>query len=82
MDRLISIGKTAELLGTTTGNLRRWDAEGKLSAVRTQGGHRRYRLSDIQRLQGIDPDQPREQEVVVAYCRVSSHENNTYIVNV
>lgn len=74
MDRLISIGKTAELLGTTTRNLRRWDEEGKLNAVRTQGGHRRYRLSDIQRLQGIDPDQPREQEVVVAYCRVSSHD--------
>jgi excisionase family DNA binding protein len=74
VDRLISIGKASTLLDVSIQTLREWDTEGKLKAVRTEGGHRRYRLSDIQRLQGIDPEQPREQEVVVAYCRVSSND--------
>lgn len=74
MDRLVNIGKVSKLLGVTTHTLREWDADGKLRAVRTEGGHRRYRLSDIQRLQGIAPDQPKDQEVVVVYCRVSSND--------
>jgi len=74
-EKLIGISETAELLGTNTRTLRRWDAEGKLEAVRTLGGHRRYRLSDIEALQGIDVDSRGENEdCVVVYCRVSSHE--------
>lgn len=74
MDQLINISKAAVLLGTTTRNLRRWDAEGKLQSVRTKGGHRRYRLSDIQKLQGIDPPETNHLEKVAVYCRVSSHD--------
>jgi len=34
--------------------LRYWDDTGKLVAVRTPGGHRRYRLSTIEKFQGLD----------------------------
>ncbi len=37
-----SIQEAAELLGVSIPKLRRWDAEGVLVAVRTDGGHRRY----------------------------------------
>ncbi|PIY80383.1 MAG: hypothetical protein COY80_03260 [Candidatus Pacebacteria bacterium CG_4_10_14_0_8_um_filter_42_14] len=47
--KLISIGKTAELLGISVDTLRRWDKSGKFSSVRTgSGGHRFYRFADIE----------------------------------
>ena len=75
MDRLISIGKAADLLGVTKTTLRTWDSDGKIESVRTEGGHRRFRLSDIQRLQGLEQNHNTSRiEIVVVYCRVSSHD--------
>jgi excisionase family DNA binding protein len=65
MDRLISIGELAELKAVSVDTIRRWEKEGKLESVRTDGGHRRYRLSDFV-----------EQKTgkTIAYARVSSHD--------
>ncbi len=52
MTKLIKIDEAASLLGVSIKTLQRWDIEGKLSANRTIGGHRRYKLSDIQTLIG------------------------------
>ena len=51
METLISLKQAAEMLGVCTETLRIWDNEKKLKANRTKGGHRRYRLSDIIKLQ-------------------------------
>ncbi len=51
--KLAGIAKTAELLGVGISTLRAWDDSGALKAERTRGGHRRYRIEDIERLQGI-----------------------------
>jgi len=72
-EKLISISKAAELLDITTKSLRNWEADGKLVPVRTAGGHRRYRLSDIEKLQGISSKEDLTSEVAI-YCRVSSHD--------
>ncbi len=40
--RLISIGEAAEYLGVSVMTLRRWDASGKLVALRRPSGHRYY----------------------------------------
>jgi diguanylate cyclase (GGDEF)-like protein/PAS domain S-box-containing protein/excisionase family DNA binding protein len=45
-----SIQETSELLGIPIPKLRRWDEQGVLVAVRTQGGHRRYSKELIDRL--------------------------------
>jgi putative resolvase len=65
VDRLISIGELAELKAVSVDTIRRWEKEGKLESVRTDGGHRRYRLSDLV-----------EQKIgkTIAYARVSSHD--------
>jgi IS605 OrfB family transposase len=65
VDRLISIGELAELKAVSVDTIRRWEKEGKLESVRTDGGHRRYRLSDFV-----------EQKIgkTIAYARVSSHD--------
>ena len=72
-DRLIGLSEAAELLGAGASTLRLWDASGKLPALRTVGGHRRYRLSDIERHQGKSPEAANE-AVTAAYCRVSGHD--------
>jgi len=74
-ERLLGPGKTAELLGVHISTLRRWDEDGTLEAVRTPGGWRKYRLSDIERFQGRESPEREKQEIrAVAYCRVSSHD--------
>lgn len=51
MDVLISINKAAKMLGVAQGTLRNWDRTGMLKSVKTIGGHRRYRLSDLEKFQ-------------------------------
>jgi len=71
MDKLISIGEAAELLGVSNTTLRRWERSKKLVPERTAGNQRRYRLSQI------NPALVRDAEVdrrTVAYARVSSHD--------
>jgi putative resolvase len=48
--KLISPKEAAEMLGVTIYTLRNWNVMGKLVAIKTMGGHRRYKLQDIQRL--------------------------------
>ena len=50
-NELISIGKASKLLGVCIATLRLWHRAGKLCPVKTLGGHRRYKLSDIKKLQ-------------------------------
>ena len=42
--------EAAELLGVHLSRLRRLEAAGRLVTVRTLGGHRRYRLDDVEAL--------------------------------
>lgn len=46
-DRLIGIKAASHMLGVCPDTLRIWDAQGKLPAIRTPNGHRRWRVSDI-----------------------------------
>ncbi len=71
-ERLIGIAETARRLGVGISTLRFWDETGKFNALRTTGGHRRYRESDIETLQGLIREEIRD--AVAIYCRVSSHE--------
>lgn len=78
-DNLINISEASQLLGVDNSTLRYWDKMDKLKPQRTVGGHRRYLLSDIKRLQGIDEDSleidsSSISNKVAVYCRVSSHE--------
>ncbi|MCL2125714.1 MAG: helix-turn-helix domain-containing protein, partial [Oscillospiraceae bacterium] len=47
MEKLVSIGKAAKILGVSEVTLRRWDEDGKLVSMKTEGGHRRYDMSKI-----------------------------------
>lgn len=46
----ITIGEAARILGVSLDTLRRWEAEGKIVAVRTPGGQRRFHRAEVDRL--------------------------------
>jgi len=73
MEKLITISEAARQLGVSMDALRKWDREGKMPAVRTAGGHRRYRQSDILNMQGLYSEESNHNKVCV-YCRVSSQD--------
>jgi len=76
-NNLIDIAQAAQFLGVDKVTLRYWDKAGKLVPQRTAGGHRRYLLSDIKKLQGIPEDKVDNiglSNKVAIYSRVSSHE--------
>lgn len=49
-ERLYTSGEVAAIVGVTTQTVISWTTQGKLPALRTVGGHRRYRESDIEKL--------------------------------
>lgn len=55
-------------LGVHVSSLRRWETEGKLKAIRTPGGQRRYLLEEVEKAANIAPT-----VVTVCYARVSTH---------
>lgn len=71
MDRFISIGEAAKKLGVSISTLRRWDAEGKLNAIRTRAGHRRYDMVELSELAN-QRSVARPTKKTIAYARVSS----------
>ena len=73
MERLITVSDAAQRLGVTKKTLQVWDNDGKLTALRTAGGHRRYRQSDVDKLQGLETEESNLNSVCV-YCRVSSQD--------
>ena len=49
-DPYIRVGEVAELLSVSPQTVARWAREGRIANLRTLGGHRRYRLADIEAL--------------------------------
>lgn len=66
------IGEAAAALGVHINTLRRWEAEGRLAAEHTAGGHRQYDLAKLR------PEMFRTKtsdiRKTIAYARVSSHD--------
>jgi len=50
MEKYLSIGKAAQVLGVTPLTLRRWEKAKVIRSERTPSGHRRYRADEIMRL--------------------------------
>lgn len=48
--RMVSLGEAAEALGVSTSTVRRWADSGRLRSARTTGGHRRFAIDEIRRL--------------------------------
>jgi len=47
--RLLTSSDVADLLGVSTGTVKRWSDEGRIECARTEGRHRRYTLEAVER---------------------------------
>lgn len=72
-DQLISISEASKMLGISNWTLRRYSKD-IIEPVTTQGNHRRYRLSDIEQLQGVPSKDTGRNNTTLVYVRVSSHD--------
>lgn len=78
-DEVLTIKKAAEILGVTPTSLRNWERAGKLKPFHTEGKHRRYYKSDIEKFGGIyvEPLMVSAGNRVAIYCRVSSSDQKS-----
>ncbi len=49
-DRLLTPGEVAALFRVDPKTVTRWAAAGRMSSIRTPGGHRRFRESEVRQL--------------------------------
>ena len=47
MNNLITVKEAANILGVSPKTVRRWENEGRISSLRTVGGHRRFAVTDL-----------------------------------
>jgi excisionase family DNA binding protein len=56
---LLTPAEVAKMFRVDPKTVTRWAKAGKLTAIRTLGGHRRYRRSEVHALLGIDAKEAR-----------------------
>ena len=81
MDKLLTLKETEQLLKVSKSTLQRWDNSGKLIALRTEGGHRRYKQSDIERLLGDNNNETNSDNddvIVATYARCSTSDRKQH----
>ncbi|TEB05702.1 hypothetical protein Psch_02743 [Pelotomaculum schinkii] len=71
MEKLLTSHQLAKLLNVWPETLRRWEREGKLIPLRTPGGHRRYKESQIMALIGEEITVNGTKQCAI-YARVST----------
>lgn len=49
-DKLLNPGEVAKIFGVDPKTVTRWAAAGLIRSIRTPGGHRRFRMSDVQKI--------------------------------
>lgn len=80
MDKLLTLQEAKSILNVSKSTLQRWDNNGKLVALRTEGGHRRYKLSDIENILGIinNKEEDNKEIIVAAYARCSTPDQKAH----
>lgn len=66
--KLLNIQEAAEIVGVHVDTLRSWEEKGVLKPTRTIGGHRRYKMEDIENLMGqVSPILSLAERQILAY---------------
>jgi excisionase family DNA binding protein len=64
-ERLLTPGEVAALFRVDPKTVTRWAASGRISSIRTPGGHRRFRESEVRALLGGDVKQAADNHSVL-----------------
>jgi len=78
---LLSAQKIKNLYGIHRNTLLKWEAEGLLKPVKTPGGQRRYKKTDIEKLLGLFQEEIVSEPKVILYARVSTKKQEKYLQN-
>lgn len=80
MDKLLTLKETQSILNVSKSTLQRWDKSEKLVALRTEGGHRRYKQSDIERIVGEKKASAEHgnETIVATYARCSTPDQKAH----
>jgi excisionase family DNA binding protein len=65
-ERLLTPGEVAALFRVDPKTVTRWAASGRISSIRTPGGHRRFRESEVRALLGGDSAAATESAIQLA----------------
>lgn len=81
MEKLFNLKEAMEYLHISKSTIHRWDREGVLVALRTNGGHRRYTKKQLDEVAGLSDEtivEPKNTEIrAVIYARCSTTEQKT-----
>lgn len=66
-DDMLRIGQAASLLGVSVDTLRRWEGDGRVDVLRTEGGQRVVPLAEVRRL--LDERPPTQHQLVASSAR-------------
>lgn len=75
MEQLLTIKQVSEILGVSKETLRIWDRNDVLPSIKTTGGHRRWKKTDINGYMGSQEEKEIKANEVCIYGRVSSSES-------
>lgn len=82
MDKLLTVEETKKILNVSKSTLQRWDKSGKLCALRTEGGHRRWKQSDIDKILGEEKSSiegsSKKDIIVATYARCSTPDQKAH----
>lgn len=79
MKQLLNMKEAMNYLNVSKVTLQRWDNSGKLKAVRTAGGHRRFKLYDLEKLAGTETEEIDNRDVIAAtYARCSTSDQKQH----
>lgn len=72
-DRLLTPGEVAQLFRVDPKTVTRWAAAGRISSIRTPGGHRRFRETEVRALlSGVQDDPEPAAQVPAQTTRVGA----------
>jgi predicted site-specific integrase-resolvase len=72
MDEFVSTKKACEIIGCVPRTLRNMDKDGRIKAVRTDSGQRKYNIKEYIKNMRPNSDIIARERINVCYCRVSS----------
>lgn len=80
MKNLLNMKEAMDYLNVSKITLQRWDNSGRLKAIRTSGGHRRYKLSDLEKFIGEYYAEGKETDdvIVATYARCSTSDQKQH----
>lgn len=77
---LLNLKDAMKFLNVSKSTLHRWDREGKLTPMKTSGGHRRYKLSDLKEFIGVVDNEVNIDNIneCVIYTRCSTQDQKNH----